>query len=118
MLIYAIIMGGLANLIIGTRQHSLHQRFRITAGELGRYFLERLQMQVDQSTWDAAGNYLTEGEYKSSGNTCSGFDDYNVVAWLNEPVLNGITYYPAQKVIGKDGLHKVKLTICWQEPTP
>ena len=118
MLIFALIMSGLANLFIATRRHTLHAQSRMTVGEVGKYFLDRLQMQVRQDSWDTSSNYLTIGEYKSSADIpCSGYDSYTIVGWLDEPYLDNISYYPAQKVEDKDGLglRKVKLTICWQE---
>ena len=112
-------MGGLANLFVATKRLILHASSRMVVGELGKYFLDRLQMHVRQDTWDTASNYIKIGEYKSSDAIpCSGYGSYTNVAWLNEPSLDGITYYPTQRVENKDGLRKVRLTICWQEPSP
>jgi len=118
MLIFALIMGGLANLFVVTKRHILHAHARIAAGELGRYFLDPLQTHVRQDTWGTSNNYLTIGEYRSPNNPCSDYATYTPVSWLEEPQLNNITYYSAQKVEDKDGLRKVKLIICWQEPAP
>ena len=115
MLIFALIMGGLANLFVATKRHILHAHSRMVASELGRYFLDRLQLHVRQDTWDTSSNYLNIGEYRSPNNPCS---DYDSASWLEEPQLNNISYFSAQKVEDKDGLRKVKLIICWEEPAP
>ena len=118
MLILSLIMGGLANLFISTKRLTLHARSRMVGGELSRYFLNHLQLQVRQDTWNDSTNFLTQGEYKSSDDIpCSGYSTYSNVTWLDEPNLDGITYYPAQRVSVIDGLRKVRLTICWEEPS-
>jgi prepilin-type N-terminal cleavage/methylation domain-containing protein len=51
MVIFALIMAGLANLFVATKRLTLHSHSRMMLGELGRYFLDPLQMDVDQSEW-------------------------------------------------------------------
>ena len=131
MLTFALITGGLANLFMATRQLGIHTRSRMLTGELGRYYLDRLQMHVREDTWDEApdspspNNLLTVGNYRST-NLPGSFTDYSgytIVDELDEagfeeiedPTIRDITYYPVYEVSDKDGLRKVKLIICWQE---
>ena len=128
-LIFALVMGGLANLFVATKQHILYAHSRIAAAELGRYFLDRLQMDVRQDTWDQAvpGNLLTvpagtvEG-YKSSNNpftTKFPDSDYTPVAPTNpgfeEFSVNNIVYYPVYEITPWKGLRRVKFIICWRK---
>jgi hypothetical protein len=139
MLIFALIMGGLANLFVATKRHILHAHSRMVASELGRYFLDRLQLHVRQDTWNdlptdpPPNNLLSLGDppasprkYKSTNNPFSSrFPDaeYTTIdvseePGFEEPEVNNIDYYPVYEVTSWDGLRKVKLIICWQEPAP
>lgn len=101
-LILAITIAGLANLYISGQKWLLHARSRMTGVELGKYFLEPLQMDVRQDTWNTnclgAGNCpnqtisISEGPNVSRNYTAS----YNVS--LNSPIAN---------------LTKVKVNITW-----
>ncbi|MGD9015337.1 MAG: prepilin-type N-terminal cleavage/methylation domain-containing protein [Candidatus Omnitrophota bacterium] len=101
MLTLALIMGGLANLFFSTQRLTTHHRYRVVAAELGRFFLDPLQMDVRQDQWGS--NCL------SSGAGCPG----------NE-VVDGITYTPTYNTsdpLGGNLLRKVRLRIQWQEPS-
>lgn len=132
MLTFALITAGLANVFLATRGLGLHTRSRMTVGELGRYYLERLQMHVREDTWGNPPNHptdpnlLTVGDYRSANFPDQIGDDnysgYTIVydseeAGFEEPTLNNITYYPAYSVESVNGLRKVKLIIYWQEPS-
>jgi len=52
--IMALIMAGMSNIFIAGRRHLLHSRCRMTSAELGHYFLDPLQLQVRQDTWDTS----------------------------------------------------------------
>lgn len=104
-LIMALITAGLANLFISGKRFILHSRSRMTAGELGRYFLDPLQMDVNQSKWGS--NCLSTGTPANcSDQTATGMDrDYNATYNVtpNSPITN---------------LNKVIVNITWYEPTP
>ena len=133
MVILAIIIGGIANLFLATKRHTLHSSFRMTAAGLGRYFLERLNLDVNQETWDNAppSNLLTvpiapiKG-YKSTNNPYPSKypnTDYSTVIdplGFEERLLDesNITYYPVYVVEPRDGVRKVKLLINWTELSP
>jgi Tfp pilus assembly protein PilW len=98
MLTFALIMGGLANLFFSTQRLATHHRYRVVAAELGRFFLDPLQMDVRQDQWGS--NCL------SSGAGCPG----------NE-IVDGITYTPVYNTSGLMGMRKVRLTVQWTEPS-
>lgn len=133
MVILALIMGGLANLFLAAKQYTLHSSFRMTAAELGRYYLERLHLHLSAETWDQSpvnpipNNLLTVGQYKSTNNPYTAkYPDasYTTVdvaeeAGFEERFLaeSNLTYYPVYVVESRDGVRKVKLIINWTEPS-
>lgn len=52
--ILALVITGLANIFVAGKRWVLHSNMRMAGGELGRYFLDPLQMQVRQDTWGAS----------------------------------------------------------------
>ena len=56
MIILALIMGGLANLFVATKQIALHTGSRMVVGELARHFLDRLQKHVREDWWNDVNN--------------------------------------------------------------
>lgn len=56
--ILAIIMGGLANIFMSGKRYMMHNRYRMTGGELGKHFMDPLQMDVRQDQW---GNNCLSG---------------------------------------------------------
>ena len=102
-LIFALVLIGMANLFIAGRRYIMHARTRMTSTELGRYFLDPLQMQVRQDQWST--NCLGTG-------TC-----------VNPPTktIDNIDYNAAYNVSAGPGttdVRKVKTTITWQEFQP
>jgi len=100
-IILAIVTAGLANIFVVGKRYILRSRSRMAGGELGRVFLDPLQMDVRQDLWGS--NCL------SSGIGCPGTE-----------VLSGITYAPTYDITPNSpaaNLNKVKLTIEWEDPT-
>ncbi|MFC1657900.1 prepilin-type N-terminal cleavage/methylation domain-containing protein [Candidatus Omnitrophota bacterium] len=141
MLIFSLLTTGLANLFFTTKRLSAFYRFRITAAELGRHFLDRLQMEVREDEIDKvnslANNPLPNNllsfdfppssprNYKASNLPVGAgeFPQYAAYqsvtaaeeAGFEEP-NNIITYYPVYSITNKDGVRKVRLAVCWIEP--
>jgi Tfp pilus assembly protein PilV len=53
-IIIALVMIGLVNIFIAGKRYIIHSRASMTAGELGKFFLEPLHEQVREDTWDAS----------------------------------------------------------------
>jgi Tfp pilus assembly protein PilW len=51
-LILTLTLAGLLNIFVAGRRWVLHNRLRMTGGELGKYFLDPLQMDVRQDEWN------------------------------------------------------------------
>lgn len=103
-IIFALVLVGMTNLFIAGRRYILHARARMTAGELGKYFLDPLQMQVRQDQWGS--NCL------STGSGCATPPTFNI---------NKIDYdakYEVSPGPGATDVRKVKTTITWQEIAP
>lgn len=100
-LILAITMTGLANLFFSAKRYILRSRSRMAAGELGKYFLDPLQMDIRQDKW---GSNCLKG----------------ATGCPTAQTLNNITYTPAYELSDVPGttLRKAKVTISWQEPSP
>lgn len=134
MLILSLVAGGFASLYVSTKQQTLHVHSRMAAAELGRYFLDRLQMDVREDTWNTTpvgnppptGNLLSpvndpNSNYISSNLPAADFPSYSgytLLSWLEEPNLNNIDYYPVFEVSDQGGVRRVVLHICWIEPAP
>ncbi len=101
----ALVLAGMASVFITGRRNLLHIRARGAGGELGKYFLEPLQADVNQATWGS--NCLT------AGTGCPGAVQ-----------LPPVTYTPSYTTadvsgwVGNSHLKKVKVTITWNEPPP
>ncbi len=103
--ILSIVVAALAGLFVMGKRYILHSRSRLTSGQMVRYFLDPLQMDVNQSQWGS--NCLSD----PSGCTASALD-----------FGDGVTYTPTFKTgditITGGGLRYVNLTINWTEISP
>jgi Tfp pilus assembly protein PilV len=104
--ILALVLTGLVNIFIAGKRYILHSRSRMTASELGRYFLDPLQMQVRQDQW---GNNCLSNPASCSNPTIGrdqGLDwtyTAHYYSYQNNPINN---------------LNKVRVDITWSEPAP
>lgn len=105
MVILSLVLVGLVNVFILSKSYIVHSRSRVSAGELGRYFLDPLQMDVRQDTWGA--NNLTAGGNPVFEQTID---------------INGVRYTPSYEISNQttDGatLRRVKVEISWNETQP
>jgi Tfp pilus assembly protein PilV len=101
-MILSLVVIGLVNVFISGKRYVLHSRSRMTGAELGRYFIDPYQMQVNQGNWT---------------NNCLS----NSTLCLNENMgLDGVTYnvsYSSSNVPGTT-LRKLIANISWNEITP
>lgn len=109
-LILALVMTGMANIFVAGKRHILHSRSRMTGGELGKYFLDRLQMQVRQDQW--GNNCLS-----NSANCCTNPADCQAgtVQGLDRDYTASYTVTPDSPITN---LNKVRVNITWSEPPP
>jgi len=104
-IIFTIVVAGLASIFIAGKRLLLHQRSRMAGGELGRYFLDPLQMNVKQSDWDnSTGNYKDTNWFHSHP---------------DETVGNYTANYMVENLPSDTGpMRKVKVTVSWSESAP
>lgn len=120
-IIFSLVILGLTNLFITAKMHILHSRFRMTGGEIGKLFLDPLQMHVRQDTLGVAGNAL---------NTGTTYCDNGIPGHTQNPIcppaIQGRTIdgtpYSSQFIITNlpqnANIRKVRATISWNETRP
>jgi Tfp pilus assembly protein PilW len=106
MVILSLVMLGFINLFMSGKRFIIHSRLLMTGGELGRYSLDPLQMEVRQDTWNTSANNLAVKTYNGSPIT-----------------ISGITYTPNYTVSDKSVcsssvIRKVKVEVKWNESLP
>ena len=106
--IFALIMTGLVNLFIAAKRLTLHARSRMQATELGKFFLDPLQRDVRQDTWETVNNCLN-----SDGSNCD----------TTAQTLNNIDFTPQYQIDpvndpagNPTSLRRVVVTLTWDEP--
>jgi prepilin-type N-terminal cleavage/methylation domain-containing protein len=55
MVLLAGVMAGLTNVFVSGSRYVLHSRSRLSSMELGKFFLDPLQNEVRQDTWNTGG---------------------------------------------------------------
>lgn len=125
MTILTVVMAGLLNFFISAKKQTHYSRSRVTAAELGRYFLDPLQMQVRQDQWGS--NCLSAG---CSNAGCLGLGGCPSAQTINNipfspaycfdcccpyPVPSGCTETHACSYITGTTLKRVRVVISWSE---
>ena len=98
--IFALIISGLVSVFVMAKGYNVHARARIAASQLGKFFLDPLQMEVDASNWGI--NCLGTGNCPPTIET---IDGRPYTATYNVDVGN---------VAGTD-LRRATVTITWSE---
>ena len=104
--IFAMVAAGLTAVFFAGNRQIVHSRERATSAQLGKLFVDPLQNQVRQDTWDATGNTLKVTDPADTWNN------------LSSKKVNGNTYQAQYKVanVGSDtNLRKVVTKISWTE---
>ncbi len=130
----AITFMGMGILFVGGKRYMLHSRSRMGGGELGKVFLDPLQMQVRQDTWDTANNALqlpaggTAQRWcdNDPGHTQQPSTPQGPCPPANERTLFGMPYNAEYNISDDRGggvlqntdLRRVELTVRWTEPQP
>lgn len=126
-IIMAFIMLGLTNLFITGKRYIVHNRARMAGGEIGRLFLDPLQMSVRQSEsvsgaqdgCNQVNNTLTAGT-----KYCDSLGNIPQIPGCPSPEQRtlGAIVYNAKYTITADSpianLKRVKLDVNWTEPAP
>lgn len=115
-LIFSLVVAGLVSIFVASRRHMQHARERMTSSEMGKLFLEPLQLAVLQETWNS--NALNLGTfYCDSDPAHAALQNPACPAVASQRIINNINYtvrYDVTNVPGTD-LRKVIATVHWDE---
>jgi Tfp pilus assembly protein PilV len=105
----SVVLVGLVSLAVFGKKYSLHGRYRMTAGEIGRNYLEPLPMGVRQDNW---GNTCVSQDGANNPQAC--VDAGLTATWTDS---QGIVYTPTYDISAAPAanLRKVRLRLSWQE---
>ncbi|MDD2751852.1 MAG: hypothetical protein PHN59_01815 [Candidatus Omnitrophica bacterium] len=121
LVILAVVMAGLVNLFISGKRWIIHLNYRMAGGELGRQFLDPLQMQVRQDQWVPGGNCLTTDVVPPATTNC-GFalweDPVTHTQYTPRYAISPLNPDPASPTVPLGDLRRVVLTITWFERDP
>ncbi len=71
--ILALIMAGMASVFVTSRQFLLHSRYRVSAAELGKRFIDPLQVYVRAEDWytnPLGGSFTIGSSFGSYSSSC------------------------------------------------
>ena len=103
-ILLALTVGGIANVFVASKRYIMHARLRMSGGEMGKYFLDPLQMNVRQDQWDTA-------EANAAANCLNSTPSAGCPA-----AQAGYTPgYTVTDVAGTGGLRRVQLQVNWTE---
>lgn len=106
--IFALVIVGLLSVLITGNKLIIHARERITSAQLGKLFVDPLQINVSQDTWDSNALNLSDVPVVLPSETVNNrvfSASYTVKDSSTDPVLVGTN------------LRKVIMKITWNEPS-
>ena len=57
-LVFSLVMAGMVSVFVAGKRHVLHSQKNVTSSEMAKLFLDYLQLEVRQDTWDTPSNGL------------------------------------------------------------
>jgi len=123
--ILSLIILGMLSVFLAGNKHVIHTRERMTSAELGKLFIDPLQMDVSWNIWSlgAAGNALAPGTTYCDG-VVGHTQNKNCPPVAQRRVNNRVfsaTYVTTavadSSVDPNDNLRRVTSTIAWTEPS-
>ena len=101
LVIFGLVMGGLANMILTNKRLILHSRSRSSAGELARFFFDPLQNGIREDQWD--------------NNCVSDTTAVDANCAVANRTLDNRTYTPryTKSTIAGTEIRKVQLRVSW-----
>ena len=117
MTILTVVMAGLLNFFVSAKKHTAYSRSRVSAAELGRYFLDPLQMQVRQDQWGTPYPSYSAGSnclWSSPTSGCPGSQTINNITFIPTYCIDGCND-PTTHTIPGTTLRRVKVVISWSE---
>jgi prepilin-type N-terminal cleavage/methylation domain-containing protein len=117
-IILAMLVVGLTQVFISARKFAIRSRSRMAAAQMSKVFLDYLQMHVNVTNWDSAGNDLTSGLRYCGG---SGSPQQSECLPVADRILDNTTYNATYNITTDPArfglLRQVALNITWNETT-
>lgn len=107
--IFVLVIVGLMGVFVAGNKQIIHVRERMTSAELGKLFVDPLQIDVDQRTWNQPGNRLI------TGNTFSATEKVNN---RNFTATSTVADAATDTALAGTDLRRVTTKITWNEPSP
>ncbi|MDD5568367.1 MAG: prepilin-type N-terminal cleavage/methylation domain-containing protein [Candidatus Omnitrophica bacterium] len=105
MVILALVIAGIVNVFVAAKSFIQRSRYRTTGGELGKIFLDPLQVYIRQDTWAGSNCFNTD-----NASTPANMADCSSVP--SEYTVGSSTYTPQYYISNVDtDVKKVKLKI-------
>ena len=132
MIIVGLVMLGLTGIFLSGKKYLQHARARMAGGQFGRIFLNPLQGEVRQDTWNTWGATCpTSGTCNDlaipSGASVTRYCDNDAThtqqskcPTATNRTIQGIRYDAKYEIatIASTDVRRVKATLTWTEPTP
>jgi Tfp pilus assembly protein PilW len=106
MVLLSLVMIGLVNVFITSKRLLIRGQAKITALEMSRLFVDPLNNQVRQDTWNQAGNDLRLGVRSGTSQIING---------INYTSTYNVTDVPCPLSVN---LRRVKVDMRWNDTTP
>lgn len=122
MVVLSLVMLGMTSLFFAAKANLFHSGARTSAVQLGKLFLDPLQMHVRSDNWDTAANALSTGTRFCDG-TANTQQPAGICPPAVERSINGTTYTAQYDIspgaVAVDpSLRRVVVTVRWQENIP
>ncbi len=120
--VLSLVMLGMSSLFFAAKANLFHSGARTSATQLGKLFLDPLQMHVRSDNWDTAANALSTGT-RFCDDTANTQQPGGVCPPAAERNLNATTYTAQYDIspgaVAVDpSLRRVVVTVRWQENIP
>ena len=117
--IFCLIVMGMASLFIAGKRHVLHSRDRMSGSEMGKVFVDHLQMDVRQDSWDSPTNPNALKVASTYCDSVGGNPQNSACPPVGNRKINNIDYTVQYDVdaVSPD-LRRVKALIAWTESAP
>jgi len=112
--IFALLIVGLLSVFASGNRLMTHARERITGTELGRFFIDPMQMDVRQDTWNSNSLDLSASPVALTSQEVNN-RDFSANYTVADGNSLGVNYDSA--LAGTD-LRRVTTKIIWTEPSP
>lgn len=125
--IFSLVMAGMVSVFVAGKRQIMHSQGRMTASEMGKLFLDPLQLAVRQNNWDASDNGLKwdPANLDADNNYLTYCDSVPGHATLQNPAcpaagerkVNNIVYTAEYKTAQVSGtyLRSAQVKVVWNE---